>query len=159
MKENAVRVSGKQLSKPATRRVARFRRRGGSLGLGASNTFELMQQIERGFAFETLLRLEVNSGVSLALIASVIGIPERTLARRRAAGKIEPDESERLLRVSTLFEKCVELFEGDVTAAVNWLTSPKKALNQQPPLLYARTELGAREVEDLIGRVDHGVFS
>jgi putative toxin-antitoxin system antitoxin component (TIGR02293 family) len=64
-----------------------------------------------------------------------------------------------LLRVSSLFEKSVDLFEGDVAAAVNWLTSPKKALNRQTPLLYARTEVGAREVEDLIGRLDHGIFS
>jgi putative toxin-antitoxin system antitoxin component (TIGR02293 family) len=87
------------------------------------------------------------------------GIPERTLARRKTAGKLAPDESERLLRIANLFEKCVELFEGDVTAAVNWLTSPKKALNQERPLMYARTEFGAREVEDLIGRLEHGVFS
>lgn len=92
-------------------------------------------------------------------LASVIGIPGRTLARRKASGKLAPEESERLLRISNLFEKCVELFEGDVTAAVNWLTSPKKALDNHPPLLYARTELGAREVEELIGRLEHGVFS
>jgi putative toxin-antitoxin system antitoxin component (TIGR02293 family) len=141
------------------RRGLRFRSRGASLGLGASDTRDLMQQIERGFSFEALLKLEANSGVSLALLASVIGIPERTLARRKAVGKLEPGESERLLRVSNLFEKCVELFDGDVTAAVHWLTSPKKALNREAPLLYARTELGAREVEDLIGRLDHGIFS
>jgi putative toxin-antitoxin system antitoxin component (TIGR02293 family) len=103
--------------------------------------------------------LEVNSGLALSLLASILGIPERTLARRKTAGKLAPDESERLLRVSNLFEKCVELFEGDVTAAVNWLTTPKKALNQERPLMYARTEFGAREVEDLIGRLEHGVFS
>lgn len=159
MKENAAKASGKRLGHPAKRSVVRFRSRGGSLGLAAGNTSVLMQQIELGFSFETLLKLEANSGVSLALLASVIGIPERTLARRRAAGKIEPDESERLLRVATLFEKCVELFEGDVPSAVNWLTSPKRALNDQPPLSYARTELGAREVEDLMGRLEHGVFS
>lgn len=159
MKANAARRSNNPSSATAARRTSRFSKRGESIGLTASNTFEWMEQIDRGFGFETLLRLEKNSGVSLALLASIIGIPERTLARRRAAGKIEPGESERLLRLSTLFEKCVELFEGDVSAAVNWLTSPKKALNNQPPLLYARSELGAREVEDLIGRVDHGVFS
>jgi putative toxin-antitoxin system antitoxin component (TIGR02293 family) len=158
MNETVAKPSNK-LSKPVTRRPVRFRKRGASLGLGASDTRDLMRQIERGFSFESLLRLEVNSGISLALLASVIGIPERTLARRKAVGKLEPDESERLLRVSNLFEKSVELFEGDVTAAVNWLTSPKKALNRQTPLLYARTELGAREVEDLIGRLDHGIFS
>jgi putative toxin-antitoxin system antitoxin component (TIGR02293 family) len=118
-----------------------------------------MCQIKRGFSFETLVRLEFNTGVSLALLASVIGIPERTLARRKAAGKLKPDESERLLRVSNLFERCVELFDGDVTAAVNWLVSTKTALNRQTPLLYARTELGAREVEDLIGRLNGGIFS
>ncbi len=159
MGHTVTKASSTQLPQPAGRRLVRFRRRGASLGLGAGSVSDLMRQIERGFPFKTLLRLEASTGVSLALLASVIGVPERTLARRKAAGKLEPDESERLLRVSTLFEKCVELFEGDVAAAVTWLTSPKRALNQQAPLQYARTELGAREVEDLIGRLDHGVFS
>ncbi len=77
MKENMARASGKRLAYPGKRSVVRFRRRGGSLGLGASNTLELMRQIERGFSFETLLRLEANSGVSLALLASVIGIHDK----------------------------------------------------------------------------------
>ena len=144
---------------PESGKRRRFRNRGASLGLRAGSVSDLMEQIEQGFSFDTLLRLEANSGVSLILLASIIGVPERTLARRKATGKLERDESERLLRVSSLFEKCVELFEGDVTAAVHWLTTPKGALRRHPPLLYARTELGAREVEDLIGRVDHGVFS
>ena len=105
-----------------------------------------MQHIERGFSFDTLLRLEANSGVSIALLASVIG----------TGNWLGADESERLLRVSTLFEKCVELFEAYVTSAVNWLTPPKRALNNHQNILYARTELGAREVENLMGRLEHG---
>ncbi len=81
------------------------------------------------------------------------------MARRKAAGRLAPDESERLLRISTVFEKTVDLFEGDVAGAVAWLTSPKRALGRETPLAYSRTELGAREVEDLIGRLEHGVFS
>ena len=50
----------------------------------APDTFSIpRRQIERGFAFDVLLRLEASSGVSLALLVLVIGIPERTLARRR----------------------------------------------------------------------------
>ena len=142
-----------------SRRVMRFRGRGSSLGLKARKTAEIVQQIARGFPFMTLQTLEFNSGLALSLLASIIGVPERTLARRKTAGKLAPDESERLLRIANLFEKCVELFEGDVAAAVSWLTTPKKALNQEPPLMYARTEFGAREVEDLIGRLEHGVFT
>ncbi len=126
-----------------TRRGVRFRKPGGSLGLSASDTPDLMRQIERGFSFETLVRLEFNTGVSHALLASVIGIPERTLARRKAAGKLKPDESERLLRVSNLFERCVELFEAWKVVAgprrrrfsitLGWATCPwQRCLNTLP---------------------------
>lgn len=113
----------------------------------------------RGFSYQALLAFEANSGVSLQALAGTIGIPERTLARRRVAGRLAPEESERLLRLSSIFEKAVELFEGDVSAAVQWLAAPKRALENQTPLEYARTEVGAREVENLIGRLEHGVFS
>jgi putative toxin-antitoxin system antitoxin component (TIGR02293 family) len=51
------------------------------------------------------------------------------------------------------------LFEGDRDAAVEWLTTPQTALGDRVPLDLARTEIGAREVERLVGRLDHGVFS
>ena len=124
----------------------------------AASSSELIRQVERGFSFKTLQALESRSGIAVSRIASVIGIPERTLARRKASGRLSPDESERLLRISAVFEDAVDLFEGDVAAAVNWLTAPRRALGNQSPLNYSRTELGAREVENLIGRLEHGVF-
>jgi putative toxin-antitoxin system antitoxin component (TIGR02293 family) len=133
--------------------------RGASLGLSASNSAELIQQVERGFSFKTLHTLESRSGLPGAALAGLVGIPERTLARRRSKGKLTPEESERLLRLGTVFEQAVELFEGDNAAALRWLTAPRKALEGKTPLAYARTELGAREVEDLIGRLEHGVVS
>ncbi|MBI4461221.1 MAG: DUF2384 domain-containing protein [Acidobacteria bacterium] len=133
--------------------------RGASLGLSARNTTELINQVERGFPFKALQNLESRSGISTAELASIMGIPDRTLARRRAAGKFTSEESERLLRLSTVFEKAVELFEGDVAAAVKWLTSPRKSFDNQSPLNYSRTELGAHEVENMIGRLEHGVYS
>ena len=141
------------------RRQIRFRTRGASLGLTATQTEHLVCQIEAGLPFKALESLAALSGLSVTLIASVLGIPERTLARRKAAGRFASDESERLLRISTVFEKAVGLFEGDVTGAVTWLTSPKRVLGNRTPLAYSRTELGAREVESLIGRLEYGVFS
>jgi len=120
---------------------------------------DLIREVMRGFSYRSLITFESNSGLSLQTLADIIGIPERTLARRKASGRLAPEESERLLRLSSIFEKAVELFEGDVSGAVNWLTMPKRALEGQTPLQYARTEVGAREVENLIGRLEHGVFS
>ena len=141
------------------RRRIRFRTRGSSIGIVAASTDQIVSKLERGFSFQSLRELESQSGISIAMIASVVGIPERTLARRRATERLTTQESERLLRIAILFEKTVELFEGDVAAATRWLTTPQQALGRRSPLLYARTEPGAREVESLIGRLEHGVFS
>jgi putative toxin-antitoxin system antitoxin component (TIGR02293 family) len=143
----------------SSRSTVRLRLLGSSLGLTAASSAELVRQLERGFSFKTLHALESRSGLALSHLAAVIGIPARTLARRKASGKLTPEESERLLRISTIFERAVDLFEGDVAAAVNWLDGPRKALGERTPLAYARTEPGAREVENLIGRLEHGIFS
>jgi putative toxin-antitoxin system antitoxin component (TIGR02293 family) len=146
-------------TKAELRSTIHFKNRGASLGLKSFGTPALIQQIERGFPFQALLRLESQSGIGIALLSSLIGIPERTLARRKTAGRLTPEESERLFRISSIVERAVELFEGNMDAAVNWLLTPRKALDHQQPLHYCRTELGAREVESLIGRLEHGVFS
>jgi putative toxin-antitoxin system antitoxin component (TIGR02293 family) len=140
-------------------RQARFNGRGASLGIRNSGTPELIRQLEAGLPFDALRKFESNSGVESAVLLSILGIPGRTLARRKTAGRLAPEESERLLRIGMVFEKAVELFDGDVASAVQWLTTSKKALGGETPLRYSRTDPGAREVENLIGRVEHGVFS
>ncbi len=141
------------------RHAIQFKHRGASLGLSATKIDELIRQVERGLSFGAIRSLESVSGLAAPAIGSAIGIPERTFARRKATGKLAPDESERLIRLSAIFEKAVGLFEGDVEAAMSWLTSPKKALQQNSPIDYLRTELGGREVETLIGQLEHGVFA
>jgi uncharacterized protein (DUF2384 family) len=42
---------------------------------------------------------------------------------------------------------------------VVWLRSPNRALGGESPLALSKTEVGAREVENLIGRLEHGVFT
>jgi len=130
-----------------------------SLGFQVARSIDLIRKIEKGFSFATLSNFVSTTGMSLPYTAAVLGIPERTLARRKKENRLSPEESERLLRISRLFEDTLRLFEGDRDAAVNWLRAPKKALRNQSPLQFARTEIGAREVENLIGRLEHGVFS
>jgi putative toxin-antitoxin system antitoxin component (TIGR02293 family) len=153
--KSAVRLSSVGTLKPASRQSGL----GVSLGLGASTTAELIRRVQRGLSYTSLRKFAGSSGLRVSELAPVLGIPERTLARRRVSGKLAPEESERLLRISNLFEKAVRMFDGEVGPAVQWLTTPKKYLQNEAPLRYARTELGAREVENLLGRLEHGVFS
>jgi putative toxin-antitoxin system antitoxin component (TIGR02293 family) len=64
-----------------------------------------------------------------------------------------------LLRTVRVFGKALMLFDGDVDAARTWLSTPAPALGDRTPEDVAATDLGAREVESLIGRLEHGVFS
>jgi len=128
------------------------------LGLSTDRTDELIRKVRKGLSFKTLESLSRESGISVPELAAIIEIPDRTLARRKIAGRLARDESERLLRICSIFEKAVELFNGDVPEAVAWLRRPRRALADHTPLAYSGTELGAREVENLIGQLEYGVF-
>jgi len=132
---------------------------GSSIGVTAKETAQLIHQVEEGLPFSALETLARLSRQSVFELGAILSIPERTLARRRVAGKLTAEESDRLVRVASVFEKAVALFEWEVAPAVQWLLTPKAALSGEAPLRYCRTELGAREVENLIGRLEHGVFS
>ena len=127
--------------------------------LDAIPTRKLLLLVQQGFPYRIFSRLSAQTGMSPSELATTIEIPERTLARRRISGRLGRDESERLLRLARVVASSIRLFEGDVDAAITWLKTPQKALSYDTPLRYARFEIGAREVEDLIGRLEHGVFS
>jgi putative toxin-antitoxin system antitoxin component (TIGR02293 family) len=103
-------------------------------------------------------RLCQETSISASRLAVAAGIPLRTLGRRKEQGRLTLAESERVFRLATLFEKATQVL-GDRENARQWIASPKKALGGRSPLEYADTEVGAREVEDLLGRLEHGVFS
>ncbi|HEX6987121.1 MAG TPA: antitoxin Xre/MbcA/ParS toxin-binding domain-containing protein, partial [Planctomycetaceae bacterium] len=112
----------------------------------------------KGLPFKSYTVFQRESRLDRAAVGRVLRVPERTLARRKAEGVFKPDESERLLRLSRVYEAALDLFEGDRDAAKRWLESPARALGGQTPLEAAETEIGAREVDHLIGRLEHGVF-
>ena len=129
------------------------------LGLDQFGFEQLQARVEKGFSYRTLERLQKNLDLPLNELAELVLISPRTLARRKQEGKLLPEESDRLLRISRVFAKALELFEGDATAAGSWLEQKQPALGGAVPLAIARTELGSREVESLIDRLEQGVFS
>jgi putative toxin-antitoxin system antitoxin component (TIGR02293 family) len=126
-------------------------------GLRRYDALHVMEHIRRGFAYSALERFQRNTDLPFRVLAEAAEIPERTLARRKESGRLEPDESDRLARLSRLFALAIGLFEGDAEGARRWVTSPVPALGGRPPLAFASTDAGAIEVERLIGRLEHGI--
>ena len=138
---------------------------GWSLGLRAATSADAIARVERGFSPAAADRLADRLALSPTELARAAGASPRTLARRRQAGRLAPEESDRLYRLARLFEKAVETFDadGDREAAEDdarrWFHLPQWALGGATPLAYTHTEPGAREVEALLHRIDHGVLA
>jgi putative toxin-antitoxin system antitoxin component (TIGR02293 family) len=126
-------------------------------GLRRYDALHVMEQIRRGFAYSAFERFQRNTELPYRVLAEAAEIPERTLARRKESGRLEPDESDRLARLSRVVARAIELFEGDVEDARDWLTNPVTALGGRTPLEFASMDAGAIEVEHLIGRLEQGI--
>jgi putative toxin-antitoxin system antitoxin component (TIGR02293 family) len=129
------------------------------IGLKVNNTIDLIEKITEGLPFRTFEKLRTEIGLSSKELAAIVQIAPRTLTRRKTARRFQPDESDRILRASRVFDKALELFDGDREGARAWLTTSRQVFNGSSPLEFAVTEVGAREVEDLMGRLEHGVFT
>lgn len=130
-----------------------------TLGITETEPLKIVRMVRHGFPFSRLARFQKATNLSWDKIASFVAIPQRTLTRRQSQGKLQPDESDRLWRASAIFDRALDLFEGDADAARQWLQTPQPALAGETPLALASTDIGARQVENLIGRLEHGVFS
>ena len=127
------------------------------LGLRSQNPIRIAKRVKEGLDFKALERFQRNTRFSTGELADVVAIKLRTLHRRKEQGRLDPEESDRLLRVSRVFGRALELFEGDAAAARRWLSTRSKALGGEQPLALAGTDVGSREVEALIDRLEHGV--
>lgn len=133
------------------------RRQSKAAGIGTSPG-SLIEAIRVGLPVEELDVLQEGLGVPMDKLAPRLGISRATLHRRKAQGRLGPAESDRVVRYARLLGRAVEVLEG-VDPARRWLSSPQVGLGGAAPLDYAQTEVGAREVEDLLGRIEFGVYS
>jgi putative toxin-antitoxin system antitoxin component (TIGR02293 family) len=124
----------------------------------AKHPHELIRRIQKGLPFSDLRVLQDSIDMPFEQLAAKLAISRSTLQRRKTAGRLSPDESDKVMRFSQLLEHATKVF-GDVDKARAWLKHPQRGLGGAVPLDYAETEIGAREVDNLLGRIDYGVYS
>ena len=141
-------------------RVVRYCVQGATGNIIASDftPSKLNELLRAGLPIQELHDLQACLDLPLEKLFPMLGISKATLHRRKAGGRLGPVESERVVRFAKLMGKAVEVMESDEQAR-QWLTAPQFGLGGAVPLEYAETEVGAREVEDLLGRIEHGIYS
>ena len=98
----------------------------------------------------------LDSGrLSAAELDSIV-LPRKTLAHRRKLGTLTPEQSDRLVRVARILALAEETFGNPDKAGV-WLRRPTALLGGEAPLQWLDTDEGARAVENVLGRIAHGI--
>lgn len=116
------------------------------------------QAIERGVPLSALEEFAKYSGIGLKELLEVV-IPPRTLKHRKERKEpLSLDESDRLARVARLYDLAVKVF-GNPEKAHRWLSRSKARFEERSPLAMMRTELGGRQVEEMLYQIDEGVFA
>lgn len=119
---------------------------------------EQILRIRAGLSFRAVQNLQKALDLPLETVARVLGMSRATLHRRKVEGKIDREESEKLVRYQRLLKKAEDVF-GDTASAREWLTNKQTGLGGAVPIEFAKSEIGAREVENLLGRIEYGVYS
>jgi putative toxin-antitoxin system antitoxin component (TIGR02293 family) len=114
--------------------------------------------VRQGFPLRELENLRDALALPIEQVAAKVGMSKATFHRRKLEGRLTQDESDKVLRYARLMGHAISIF-GSEENARQWLNAPQRGLCGSVPLDYAETEVGAREVEYLLGRIEYGVYS
>jgi putative toxin-antitoxin system antitoxin component (TIGR02293 family) len=116
----------------------------------------LIQKISDGIRVKRVEIFRQRYNVPDERLAAFMHISLSTFKRRRQRGRLEPVESDRFVRLVGLYAMAEAVF-GEAGLAARWMVEPNRSLAGAAPEAYAMTDAGAREVEDLLGRIAHGI--
>jgi putative toxin-antitoxin system antitoxin component (TIGR02293 family) len=138
--------------------LRKIRRAAGSTGIVVIETTDELPLAPAPRARTDILNELAGHGYSEEELSDLV-VPKRTLARRRSENELltveETDKALRLKRIATLTEKVF----GDPAKAQRWMRKPKRSLSSATPLAYLASENGARIVEEMLRRIEHGIFA
>ena len=117
---------------------------------------ELRERINQGLPYRSFESVRERLQLTMPEAATVLRMPARTLARRKQARRLDADESDRLYRLVRVAAHAMAVFGSEDKVAA-WLRRPNRALNGEMPVALLDTDLGVRQVEDVLGRLEYGL--
>lgn len=118
----------------------------------------VIARVRGGLPYAALEAFAERFDIPQSAVVRLLHVPLRTLARRKKERRLRADESDRLLRLGRI-AACAEEALGDRQKAARWLQKPNRALGGEVPLSLLDTDAGTQRVEEILGRIAHGIYS
>ena len=129
--------------------------------VGVSRSLTPMQLIETsrlGLPGSETNRVAGLLAITDKEMARLLNQSPATFHRQAKIGRLDAATSERLLVLARLANYGAEVFQ-DRGKFTRWLRRPLRLLNDCPPVDFLDSPTGAQLVEDILGRIEAGVFS
>jgi putative toxin-antitoxin system antitoxin component (TIGR02293 family) len=121
----------------------------------AANDLDLAMAVEGGLPIVVLLCLLELHLLEAAEVPVIMSMQTYQQGMSKPL-KLNVEESDRLVRIVRLTMAASDAL-GDLERGKQWLRTPNAALRGLRPLDLLRTSVGTRVVEQVLGRVDHGI--
>ena len=128
------------------------------MGRVLATDHDLREAIREGFPTAVVQELMRASGLGLNELAESLDLSARSLQRRRRTGHLARFESDRLYRLARIVALANQNL-GNRERALRWLKRSNRALGGVAPIAAVDTEIGARQVENVLGRIAYGGIS
>lgn len=127
--------------------------------LGNKSALKLIDLVTEGIDYSSFSTIVNMYPFTLAEWCQFLNMPERTLQRyKRDQRKFDVLISEKILLLTMFFKYGASVF-SDKQHFQGWLSSPNLALGNRTPKSLLSTDIGVGLVKDVIGRLEHGVYS
>ncbi|GAB3947776.1 hypothetical protein GCM10028805_20630 [Spirosoma harenae] len=122
-----------------------------------SSSFALVQSSRQGLTRSEVDDIAALVGLTDKEMAYALNMTPRNLHRLKADQRFGVDASERLLLLKNLLVHALDTFEGRKSTVLTWLRTPIRELSNQTPIQLLDTVTGFGLVDDVLGRLDHGL--
>jgi len=128
------------------------------LGTNLHSRLDLIPLLRAGLPYEALEAVTTKLNISIEAASAALQLARRTLARRKESNRLDGHESERIVRLADIAAHAVSVL-GSLDKATQWLTAGNRALGGATPITLLDTDVGTRAADDVLLRIEHGVYS
>ena len=131
---------------------------GGSriLGRRAPSPDRLAECVREGLPFAALSAVMEHYAIPRDVVCNILHLSPRNFLRRKEQKRLSLDESDRLYRLARVLAHANRVFE-DPEESADWIRTPNAALSKQQPLTLLDTDIGVQQVDEVLGRIEHGI--
>jgi len=126
------------------------------VGKSVRSPDDLAERVRNGLPFAALLAVMEQYGISRDVLCNVLHLSARNFLRRKEQKRLSPDESDRLYRLARVIAHANRVFD-DPEESADWIHAPNTSLGKQQPLALLDTDIGVQQVDQVLGRIEHGI--